>query len=206
MKRRVSLAASLMAGLVCGGAAHGQSMEAMPDTYDGPFAAAMANAQVQAARNSAPAVRAMSAESRAAFEIKAPLALASVNGAAAATDFASLASTTVGAGLSGVASESAVDLKAVGAANERAAKSMRQARWGRRPIADEKGYYFTWSQTWDYAHTQEAERNGLFPVEYYRDLRCRAAPRIGPFAQKPAWTDWSLRVCPDEQGKYRPAI
>lgn len=97
--------------------------------------------------------------------------------------------------------------KAMGIAHERAARRSNLVLTSDAPpLVDEKGYYFTYTQTWDYLHNATTDRNGVFPASYYRDLRCRAAPRIGPFAVEPHWRTWNLRVCPDEQGRYRPAI
>lgn len=100
-------------------------------------------------------------------------------------------------------------LRAVGKANERAAyKRKREAGRYDPPLQDEKGYYFDVVQTWNYKHVPRTDDVGLQSPEYYAALRCRAAPRtVGPLADNPNWKKsvfW--RVCPDETGRYRPAM
>lgn len=100
-------------------------------------------------------------------------------------------------------------LKALGKANEQAAyKRKREAGRYDPPLKDEKGYYFDVVQTWNYRHVPRTDDVGLQPPEYYAAMRCRAAKRtVGPLADNPNWKKsvfW--RVCPDETGRYRPAM
>lgn len=100
-------------------------------------------------------------------------------------------------------------LRALGKANEQTAFA-RKREVGRYdpPQQDDKGYYFDVVQTWNYKHAPRTDDTGLHPPEYYAALRCRAAPRqVGPLADNPNWKRsvfW--RVCPDQDGKYRPAM
>jgi hypothetical protein len=100
-------------------------------------------------------------------------------------------------------------LRAAGKANEQAAyKRKREAGRYDPPLKDDKGYYFDVVQTWNYKHVPRTDDVGLQPPEYYAAMRCRAAPRkVGPLADNPNWKKsvfW--RVCPDETGRYRPAM
>jgi hypothetical protein len=100
-------------------------------------------------------------------------------------------------------------LRALGKANEQAAyRRKREAGRYDPPLKDEKGYYFDVVQTWNYRHAPRTDEVGLQPPEYYAAMRCRAAPRaVGPLADNPNWKRsvfW--RVCPDETGRYRPAM
>lgn len=100
-------------------------------------------------------------------------------------------------------------LKAIGKANEQAAyKRKREAGRYDPPLKDEKGYYFDVVQTWNYKHVPRTDDVGLQPPEYYAAMRCRAAPRkVGPLADNPNWKKTVFwRVCPDETGRYRPAM
>lgn len=207
MMAAFGLAASV--GLLASPAAALEPTE-MPSSYDAGFDAAMKTAWLRAAETAPTVMSRLSPQERLAAQTDF-MRSASLQAIAPGQAFLRQ---DVEAGLAPDAASFGADvayverdLKAQGLANEAQAKaSPIQARWGQPPKLDAEGYYFTWYQTFDYAHTEAADRMGVYPAAYYRDLRCRAAPRIGPFAQEPRWDDWSLRVCPDAEGKYRPAV
>jgi hypothetical protein len=98
-------------------------------------------------------------------------------------------------------------LEAMGIANDRTARRAKTEAKYRDPLRyDEDGYYFSYAQTRRYYSNRYTDRIGLYSSSYYELLRCRSARPIGLLGGNPAWRDWSWRVCPDAQGRYRPTL
>lgn len=96
-------------------------------------------------------------------------------------------------------------LERLGLANEHAAlMDSEAARTWEAPQADEQGVYYSYAQTLTYGHHAGTDTTAMYMPEYYQHLRCRAAVRVGPLSSSRAWRYW--RVCPDAQGRYRPAL
>jgi hypothetical protein len=192
--------------------AAGAAAQVLP-TDDAALSSTLSNAWTTAQAERATTAALMTPERRAAAE--ASFALLAPAPPADATRSAVDASAVAAAGAATDA-VARVDtpttyeqLKAVGRRNEQVAyKRKREAGRYDPPLKDEKGYYFDVVQTWNYRHAPRTDDVGLHPPEYYAALRCRAAPRaVGPLADNPNWkmsVFW--RVCPDETGRYRPAM
>lgn len=99
-------------------------------------------------------------------------------------------------------------LKAIGERNARAARKLEgQAKRGEPPRYDDKGWYFSLAQTDRYYSSRWSERAGRFSPEFYDLLQCRRAVPMGFVRENFAWRwEWATRVCPDEQGLYRPTL